>query len=377
VEADTYSSEDARLFKINIGYSPTKAAVKLFNDRFPQKTAYYERLNTKHKTTNKSETAHTQTSWPNSSEPALSSNISPTTGLNAEIPTDLSKAYSPEQPNDELPSHSEEIVLADAVDGKMTEEKADHENKSPEQFQDKNELTSAIPSSERIEISSPPEDREIIPPIETSESSKGSSEEDRVKIINEEFISNEFIKSDILEHDLAYQDVELPEQTKIAMLEWSKGSTSASKYAESLEQMSGNESLERLRQLADIIKGEMITAAKKIGLPISVYGKSKSWAMWDLGKQFYYFLHPEQSGVKYEIANPLSSEKKQREIVDRHLGWEAYAAFNSPESVEWRNTISADPKFSKAIEILNKKPKENKTLSSFDLAALGALLRNP
>ena len=99
--------------------------------------------------------------------------------------------------------------------------------------------------------------------------------------------------------------------------------------------------------------------------------------MWDLGKQFYYFLHPEQSGVKYEIANPLSSEKKQQEIIDRHLGWEAYAAFNSnsPESVEWRNTIIANPKFTKALEILNKKPKENKTLSSFDLTALGTLLR--
>ena len=58
----------------------------------------------------------------------------------------------------------------------------------------------------------------------------------------------------------------------------------------------------------------MLTIAEKIGLLISGHGKSWSWAMWDLGKQFHYFLHPEQSGAKYDIANPLSSEKSSRRL---------------------------------------------------------------
>ncbi|MCA9360941.1 hypothetical protein KC845_00110 [Candidatus Kaiserbacteria bacterium] len=43
-EADTYNSDDDRLFKRNVNYNPEETAIKLFSDRFPQKSAYYERL---------------------------------------------------------------------------------------------------------------------------------------------------------------------------------------------------------------------------------------------------------------------------------------------------------------------------------------------
>lgn len=43
-EADTYSSDDDREFKRNIKYNPEETAEKLFRDRFPKKSAYYDRL---------------------------------------------------------------------------------------------------------------------------------------------------------------------------------------------------------------------------------------------------------------------------------------------------------------------------------------------
>lgn len=43
-EADTYGSDDDREFKRNIKYDPGKTAEKLFRDRFPQKSAYYDRM---------------------------------------------------------------------------------------------------------------------------------------------------------------------------------------------------------------------------------------------------------------------------------------------------------------------------------------------
>ena len=43
-EADTYSSDDDREFRRNIKYDPAETAEKLFRDRFPQKSAYYARL---------------------------------------------------------------------------------------------------------------------------------------------------------------------------------------------------------------------------------------------------------------------------------------------------------------------------------------------
>ncbi|MCA9360126.1 hypothetical protein KC850_03755 [Candidatus Kaiserbacteria bacterium] len=43
-EADTYSSDDDREFKRNIKYDPSETAEKLFRDRFPQKSAYYDRM---------------------------------------------------------------------------------------------------------------------------------------------------------------------------------------------------------------------------------------------------------------------------------------------------------------------------------------------
>lgn len=211
---------------------------------------------------------------------------------------------------------------------------------------------------------------------ERSDNSKELEEEGEIEQpeLREEFQSNEFIRNHIAERYLSYQDAELPEDTKAKMLEWSKTQDNPKKYAEAIEQMAHKENLDQLQKRAGALRDKMLEQSKKLGIPVSHHGKSISWVMWDLGKQYRYFIHPEESGEGYEIDNPLTSEKKQQEIINRHLGWEAYAAFNSPQNPDFRNRITADSRFTKALDLLRKSPKENRTLSSKDLAELGAVL---
>jgi hypothetical protein len=184
----------------------------------------------------------------------------------------------------------------------------------------------------------------------------------------------EFMTNHILDKDLAYQDAELPDEQKEQMLNWSRSSESAKKYAESIANASTVGGLETVRNTARQMRDTMMSEATRLGIPISPHGKSTSWAMWDTGKQYHFFTHQEESGQGYEIGNPLESGSKREEIVNRHLGWEAYAAFqNNPE---YRASVTGNPEYTDALELFNKAPKStNGTLSSKDLAELGKALR--
>ena len=184
--------------------------------------------------------------------------------------------------------------------------------------------------------------------------------------------TDEFVRDHILEKDLSYQDAQLPDEAKAKMLEYNKTFESLVSMQKFCEQFSKKSNLEAIRKQAKTLQEKMLTEAKRVGIPVSPYGMSKSWAMWDIGKQYYLFTHPDESGEEYEIDDPTTSLKKQEEIVNRQLGWEAYRAFKNPD---WQKRVSSDPHFSKALVLLNKVPKSNGQLRSKDLAELGALLR--
>jgi hypothetical protein len=180
----------------------------------------------------------------------------------------------------------------------------------------------------------------------------------------------EFMTSHILDKDLAYQDAELPKDHKEQMLQWSRSSESAKKYAESIAEAGNVGGLETVRNMAHQMRDTMLSEATRLGIPVSPQGKSLSWAMWDTGKQYHFFTHQNENDAQYEIGNPLESEAKREEIVNRHLGWEAYAAFqNNPE---YRGRVSNN---APALTFFNKAPKQNGMLSSKDLAELGKVLR--
>jgi hypothetical protein len=180
-------------------------------------------------------------------------------------------------------------------------------------------------------------------------------------------------KEQILERYLSYQDGNFTDEQKQRMLEANSRNPSAGIYAESLVEAADTEGIEAIESKAQELKAKVLDEAMRLGIPVSEAGRSIAWAMWDIGKQYHFFKNPEQNDPKYTIGNPLESEEKQGEIVNRHLGWEAFAAYkNFPP---YKKMIEENPAFAAAHEHFNKEPKENGSLSSAELALLGEALR--
>lgn len=183
----------------------------------------------------------------------------------------------------------------------------------------------------------------------------------------------EFMTNHIIDKDFGYQDADLPEEQKEQMLAWSRSSESAKKYAESIANAANSGGLENVRNIARQMRGTMLSEASRLGIPVSPYGKSMTWAMWDTGKQYHFFTHQNENDSRYEVGNPLESEAKREEIINRQLGWEAYAAFK--HIPQYQERVLGGSMSEAALTLFNKAPKENGSLSSKDLAELGKLLR--
>jgi hypothetical protein len=181
-------------------------------------------------------------------------------------------------------------------------------------------------------------------------------------------------KDSIVEHYLSYQDTELSEDLKKEILKHNEQSESAQKYAETLSSTLTVYGSEKMEDMVEGMIDECEGILERIGITASQYSKSKTWAMWDIAKQLFYLEHPEERDEKYEVGNPILIRSKRQEIVDRHIGWEAYGAYNKSEDRNFIEKLGATK--DKVLEFLNKEAKNNGTLSSKDLAALGALVRD-
>jgi hypothetical protein len=69
----------------------------------------------------------------------------------------------------------------------------------------------------------------------------------------------------------------------------------------------------------------------------------------------------------------MNDSQKREEIVDRHVGWEAYAAWRSGDKA-FINRVPESTR-NRALEYLEREPKQRGTLPSNELAELGSLLR--
>jgi hypothetical protein len=78
--------------------------------------------------------------------------------------------------------------------------------------------------------------------------------------------------------------------------------------------------------LANRLRAKLLRSTADLGLDVSDFARSESWALWDIGKQLYLFNHPRASSEDYRLANPLTDLTLQQEIVDRMLGWEFLGA---------------------------------------------------
>jgi len=124
-------------------------------------------------------------------------------------------------------------------------------------------------------------------------------------------------------------------------------------------------------------------AIQTLELSTSKFGKSITWAYWDIAKQYHLSTHPTNVDRQrpYIIDNPLTNDELAASISDRHLGWELYHAFKG-SGEDW-NLIarlnSTDPTYQEIKALLRKEPDSTgspeRDLNSYDLSQIGKLVR--
>ncbi|HAV11284.1 MAG TPA: hypothetical protein DCX32_01945 [Candidatus Moranbacteria bacterium] len=182
-------------------------------------------------------------------------------------------------------------------------------------------------------------------------------------------------KNEILEKYLSYQDTDLLDERKKSMLESTMKGVSAQKYAEALLEISRNGDMAEVERLVKGMKAECLNALIALKIEKTKYADSDSWAMWDIAKQYHFYTHPSENDPRYLLANPLESEEKIEEIIDRHIGWELYAYF-SKNGVDVVNIVGDGEKKKKILDILTGEKNASGGISSFNLAVLGKLLKS-
>lgn len=161
----------------------------------------------------------------------------------------------------------------------------------------------------------------------------------------------------------------------------------AARYAESLKSLIDTHGLLAVKEMATKMREGAQATLERLGIPISPYGESISWAMWDIGKQEDYVLYPPVlPDPNYEVKSVFNSDTpntKFYEVIDRHIGWETYNAYREGAPCFRDATIweRIHPQNRAAIEeLLSHPPKGHGepgegTLPAHELAKLGALLR--
>ena len=183
----------------------------------------------------------------------------------------------------------------------------------------------------------------------------------------------EITRQNVFTNQLGYQDAEIPEKDKKNALDFVRASESGKKYADALTEMTGKRNLNEYENSASKMVAECSDILNRLGITPTPYAGSKTWAMWDIAKQYHFLLHPEEADPKYRIADPIEDSTKRDEVVDRHVGWEAYAAWRRGDRdfVEQLSLVSRG----RALSYLEREPKQRGTLSSNELAELGSALR--
>src|SRR5262245_44787899 len=106
------------------------------------------------------------------------------------------------------------------------------------------------------------------------------------------------LRKQVIDTYLSYQDADVSVEKKRSMLHWARESKNAAKYADSIVQMPQRALELKARELVQTMRSE----ADRTGAP----------------KQ-----NQTENNPAYVIGDPLTSEAKQDEIINRQLGWEA------------------------------------------------------
>ena len=106
-------------------------------------------------------------------------------------------------------------------------------------------------------------------------------------------------------------------------------------YAKTL----ASQNQQKLAALDDWIRKTHLDIETALGiLDPSGVALSRSWSLWDIGKQLYMHQNPGASSAKYHTGNPFTDKIVQANIVDRMIGWQMTqgAAADGSRIPSWR-----------------------------------------
>jgi hypothetical protein len=194
----------------------------------------------------------------------------------------------------------------------------------------------------------------------------------------EKSVSPEYVKGDretVIREFFSYSDASFSQSEKDVLGKESVVHPSADKYAYALELLLGRYGVSELTALAE--DAVSVLEKKFIYAPITNYGHSRSWFFWDLAKQYYFALYPEETTPVYrKTTQPVLDYETIDTIVYRHIGWEAYEMYKRDPNVV-NDTIArkgvSEHLIASFLQMLNKGPNTHNTLSSSDLAELGKM----
>jgi hypothetical protein len=163
---------------------------------------------------------------------------------------------------------------------------------------------------------------------------------------------------------------------------------SEKKYAAVLREMLVKDA-QKFNKVKEKIKAQFDKVIAELGVLPDRFSQSESWVNWDIAKQQYFNQHQDEADVRYTIGDPLENEELQRQIGDRHIGWDLFAKTRTldehgkvtfSDMVEGKSFLqkldASHPSYVEIVTLLNKEVKPtNLQLSSLDLARLGKLVR--
>lgn len=182
---------------------------------------------------------------------------------------------------------------------------------------------------------------------------------------------------------LAFQDKIHPDQ-KDEQLKQTYEFPKIKEYAQALMDLAHREGMQNVEKLADAMVNSLEGQARKLSLPLTLYGTDRSWAMFGLAKQFYDFQHPEGTpeADRPFLSDPMDNspiaQDKHRELVSRELGREARGAYrrNPDHEKSWRKFVDNNEAFELAYDGLRKEPENpGDKMQSDELVELGTTLR--
>ena len=144
----------------------------------------------------------------------------------------------------------------------------------------------------------------------------------------------------------------------------------AHEYAAEIVKLSKEIGIEPVVRLANELRSDLYQKAGALHIEMTPYANSISWAMWSIARERFDFRHQDNVEEKNRkrLGDPITSKRKQNEIMRRHLGWETHVAYR-------QHRLGADALIpSGALPYLIKDPKVDGQLSSDELVKLGIVL---